>query len=127
MSTYTFPTQAELKLIAQDKTPRLTADRPIFDIFPIRETRASLIKWEQKDNYVGLQYARGLNGDPVRVKSLGANQFQMEPGVYGEFRRLDEAELTLRRAYGTWNVPVSLDDLVMEAQDYLLRPPPGPD
>jgi hypothetical protein len=120
MATYTFPTQAELQLIAQDKTPRLIANRPIFDIFPIRETRNSLIKWEQRDNYTGLQYARGLNGDPVRVKSLGASQFQMEPGVYGEFRRLDEIEITTRRAYGSWNQPISLDDLVMEAQDHLL-------
>lgn len=120
MATYTYPTQAELQLIAQDKLPRLIADRPIFNIFPIRETRNFLIRWEQRDNYTGLQYARGLNGDPTRVKALGANQYQMEPGVYGEYRRIDEMEMTLRRAYGTWNTAISIDDLVMEAQDHLL-------
>ncbi|MBA3829879.1 MAG: major capsid protein [Taibaiella sp.] len=120
MAIYTFPTQAELMLIAQDKTPRLTADRPAFQLLPIRETRASLIRWDQRDNFTGLQGARGLNGDPTRVKRLGAKTYQMEPGVYGEFERIDEYELTTRRAYGTWNQPIAVDDLVMEAQDHLL-------
>jgi hypothetical protein len=120
MPTYTFPTQAELQLIAQDKTPRLTADRLGFQIMPPRETRSSLIRWTQKDNFTGLQNARGLNGDPTRVKRLGAKTYQMEPGVYGEYEVVDELEMTTRAAYGTWATPISVDDLVMECQDHLL-------
>lgn len=120
MGTFTYPTSSELTTIAQDKMPRLTADRPIFDIFPIRTVDSHLLRWEQKDNYVGLQQIRGLNGDPARVKRIGGKVYQMEPGVYGEFIRIDEQELTTRRQWGSYNQPISIDDLVMEAQDQLL-------
>lgn len=120
MPTFVYPTSVELNQIAQDKMPRLTADRPIFDLFPIRNVDAHLLRWEQKDNYLGLQQLRGLNGDPPRIKRVGGKVYQMEPGVYGEFGRIDELELTTRRQWGTFNQPISIDDLVMEIQDQLL-------
>lgn len=120
MSTFIYPTSGELVTIAQEKMPRLTKDRPIFSIFPIRSVDSHLLRWEQKDNYVGLQQIRGLNGDPPRVKRIGGKVYQMEPGVYGEFIRIDEQELVTRRQWGTWGTPISIDDLVMEAQDQLL-------
>lgn len=116
----TYGTNAEISEIAQDKLPRLVADRPIFQIFPIVNSDSSLIIWEQKDNYKGLQQVRGLDGQPGRVTPLGANQYQMKPGVYGEYQPINETMLTERRKYGTFNEPVAIDDLVMEAQDLLL-------
>lgn len=121
MPDYLFPANAELKEIEQIKLPRLVADRLIFRIMPMVTVDAHLLMWEQEDNWQGLQNARGLNGQPTRVKKVGAKRYQMEPGVYGEFEVLNEQELTTRRAYGTFGQPVRVDDLVMRAQDKLLQ------
>lgn len=120
MGTFTFPTSAELREIAQAKLPNLVAARPIFSIMPIETVDQHLLMWEQEDNYVGLQQIRGLNGQPGRVKKTGAKRYLMQPGVYGEYSTIDELELTERRQYGSFNQPVSIDDLVMREQDRLL-------
>lgn len=120
MGTFTYPTNAELQEVAQDKLPNLMAQRPIFSIMPIESVDSHLLMWEQEDNYVGLQQIRGLNGQPARVKKTGAKRYMMQPGVYGEYSTIDELELTERRQYGTFGTPVSIDDLVMREQDRLL-------
>ncbi|NWJ46461.1 MAG: major capsid protein [Chloroflexi bacterium] len=120
MATFSYPTQSELTLVAQNLLPRLTKDRPIFDIFPTRDVDAHYITWEQQDNYIGLQQIRGLNGDPAKVKRVGAKRYTAEPMVFGEFLRVDEEELTIRRSYGTWNQPISIDDLVIAGQEQLM-------
>lgn len=120
MPTYTYPTATELMEIEQVKLPRMVQDSPIFKLFPFEGKRSHLLEWEQKDNYVGLQQVRGLNGEPPRVTAVGLRAFMMKPGVYGEFMAIDEMERTLRRANGTFNVPVDLTDLTMEKQDQLL-------
>ncbi len=121
MPTFVYPTAAEIMQIAQDKMPRLTQDRPIFDIFPIRAVNETLLVWEQLDNFKGLQAARGLNGQPTRVQPIGLKSYQMQPGVYGEFAPINEMELTIRRAAGTWGSPIDISDLVLEKQDHLLQ------
>lgn len=121
MGDVIYPSNAELNEIAQVKLPRLEQGRPIFQIFPIVDSDSSLVMWEQKDNYKGLQQLRGLNGQPARVNPVGASQYQMRPGVYGEYYDIDEVQLTERRQYGTFNQPISINDLVMEGQDLLLQ------
>ena len=118
---FVYPSSAEIEQIAQDKMPRLIANRPIFDLLPTRDVDAHLLKWEQLDNYQGLQQVRGLDGNPGRVAKSGANGFLMEPGTYGEFEKLDEKELTERRQYGTFGTPIDIANLVMEKQDKLLQ------
>jgi hypothetical protein len=120
MANYSYPTATELMEIEQVKLPRLTADSPIFKLFPFEGKRTHLLEWEQEDNYGGMQQIRGLDGKPPRVATVGARSFLMKPGVYGEFMAIDEMERTLRRAYGAFNSPASLDDLVMRRQDQLL-------
>lgn len=120
MADLNFPTSNELMLIAQDKIARLVQDRPVFDFFPIENSDSTQLTWEQEDNYLGLQQIRGLNGDPPKVIKTGVKRYTMMPGVYGEFEPIDEIELTLRRQFGTWATPVSIDDLVMRVQDKLL-------
>lgn len=120
MATFTYPTSAEMREIAQTKLPNLVAQRPIFSILPIETVDAHLLLWEQEDNYIGLQQVRGIGGAPARVKKTGAKRYLMQPGVYGEFSQIDELELTERRQYGSFNQPVSIDDLVMREQDRLL-------
>ncbi len=120
MSDFVYPTNVALQLIAQELVPRLTAVRPIFDIFPIREVDAHLLEWEQRDNFTGLQQVRGLNGTPERVKPVSGKRYLMTPGVYGEFIAIDELQLTTRRPYGTFQGAVNVSDLVLEAQNKLL-------
>lgn len=121
MPTFTFPTNIELMEVEQVKLPTLVQDDPILKLFPIVNKDSANVSWEQRDDYLGLQNIRGLNGEPPRVKRRGGKRYIYEPGVYGEFTRIDEVELTTRRPYGAFNGPVSIDDLVMEAQDQLLN------
>lgn len=121
MATYVIPTQAELNLIDQEVTPRLMAERPIFDILPTRSVDQHLLAWEQLDNYLGLQQVRGIDGSPPRVKKVGAKRFVAEPGIYGEFIDLDELELTARRQLGTFADRVDVTDMIREKQDQLLQ------
>lgn len=117
---FVYPTSADLREVEQVLIPRLTAQRRIFQLFPIENVDNHRIMWEQRDNYQGLQQVRGLGGTPSRVKAIGAKRYDMEPGVYGEFRELDEREMTTRRRWATFGQPVDISDLVREAQDHLL-------
>ena len=121
MTTLIYPTNAELTEIAQNLIPRLAANRPIFQKFPLKDVDAHLIMWEQEDNYVGLQQIRGMNGAPPRVSQVGLKRYQMEPGIYGEFMTIDEFEITARRAFGTFATAVDITDLVMRRQRQLLQ------
>lgn len=120
MTAFSYPSASELTTIAQDKIPNLMKNRKIFDIMPIRTVNAALLQWEQKDNYLGLQQYRGLNGRPSRVAKIGAKRYRMSPGYYGEYQLIDEEELTLRRQWGSFDKPIDISDLIMEAQDLLL-------
>lgn len=120
MVDYIYPSVVELQTIAQEFLPRLMEARPIFDIFPTRDVDSHLLEWEQRDNYVGLQQIRGLNGQPNRVKPVGGKAYQMKPGVYGEYALIDEDQLTQRRQWGSFGQPINIEDLVREKQDQLL-------
>lgn len=110
----------ELKEIEQIKLPLLTDDDEVFDEFPMVESPAWRIRWEQMDNYAGLQQVRGLDGAPQRVVKTGASAYDYEPGVYGEFEKVDEKELSERRELGSWETPSSIDDVVGRYQTKLL-------
>lgn len=121
MATLIIPTAAEIRQIAQDLLPQLMQDRPIFRDFPITEAEELLLIWEQKDNYKGLQNARGIGGAPGRVNPVALNRFMVEPGIYGDFRTLDETTILRRRSYGTFGDQADITDLVLEAQEQLLQ------
>lgn len=122
MADFIFPSAVALRVVAQELTPRLAANRRGFDVLPIRAVDEDLLIWEQRDNYTGLQNIRGLNGEPTRVKWTGGKRFSMEPGVYGEFKLIDELQLTRRRPWGTLaGGAIDATDLVMEAQEHLIQ------
>ena len=121
MPTFVYPSNSELKQVEQVKLPVLTAADPIFSILPMVDVDSHILSWEQQDNYQGLQQVRGLNGQPGKVKKVGGKRYLVEPGVYGEFKTIDELELTTRRQWGTFNAPINISDLVMESQDHLLN------
>lgn len=120
MTEFTYPTNAELNEIAQDLLPRLQEDRPVFQIMPIETPDTFLVMWEQEDSYTGLQQVRGLNGQPPKVARVGLQRFQFQPGVYGEHIPIDEIELTVSRAPGTFGTPIDVSAKVMKAQRQLL-------
>ena len=117
---YTYPSASELKTIEPEKIATLTLGDPLFEVFPIVNMDSHVLSWEQRDNFTGLQAVRGINGQPSRVRPIGGRRFTMEPGVYGEFKPIDEQEMTVRRQYGTEATVVNITDLVTEAQDFLL-------
>ena len=121
MPTFVYPTAAELHLVAQDFLPRLTANRPAFEILPITTKDDDLIIWEQVGNFTGLQQIRGLNGSPPRVNAIGGNRYMMVPGAYGEFAYINEDEITRRRSFGTFADTLDLSDLVLMKQQHLLQ------
>lgn len=118
---FLYPSAVVLQQINQEMVPRLAANRKIFDIMPMRDVDSHLLEWEQKDNYLGLQQVRGLNGQPSRVKMTGGKRYLMQPGVYGEFELIDEQQLTTRRQWGTLAGTIDVTDLVREKQDKLLQ------
>jgi len=122
MSTFLFPTSAALGAIEQQMLPQLDgASDPIHSIFPDDSRDDSLLIWEQMDNYVGLQQARGMNGQPGKVNKVGIKQYMMQPGVYGEYLPIDETELTRRRQIGTFGAAIDISDLVLMASNQLLQ------
>lgn len=120
MADFIYPSAVELRQVAQELVPRLAAAREGFSIFPLNDVNSDLLEWEQKDNYVGLQQVRGLNGMPTRVKPTGGKRWMYVPGVYGEFGIIDERQITLRRPWGTFGGSIDISDLVRERQDQLL-------
>jgi hypothetical protein len=121
MVDFVYPSAVVLEQINQELAPRLMANRRIFDILPTANVDSHLLEWEQKDNYLGLQQVRGLNGQPSRVKQTGGKRYLQSPGVYGEFELLDEQQLTVRRPWGSFGNTIDVTDLVREAQDKLLQ------
>jgi hypothetical protein len=119
VATYTYPTAVELTSIEPALTTRSIAERPIFKYFPIKDSDADMLLWEQRDNYFGLMQVRGLNGEYPRVVPTGAKRYRMEPGYYGEFMTVDEAEMTRRSANLSFTAYVDISDLVRERQDRL--------
>lgn len=120
-TTYSYPNSAELRLIEQELMPRLEEGRLGFELMPRVEVDAAHVLWEQRDNYVGLQQIRGLNGAPPSVQRTGSKRYRINPGYYGEFEPIDETDLTERRKLGEFGMPVSIDDLVGEAQVKLMQ------
>lgn len=117
----TFPTAAELKEIEKDKLAVLTMDDPIFKLLPIVTEDVAELMWEQEDNFTGLQNVRGLNGQPGRVARVGGKRYKCEIGFYGDFEIVDEEEITKRRMYGTFEQVISIDDIIVRRQEYLLQ------
>lgn len=122
MTDFVFPRNDVLNRVAQDKIPSLVANRTIFSILPMRNIEASLLRWIQKDNYRGLMALRGLNGPPTAVQQIADNEYQAEPGYYGEMKTVNEREMTTRRnAADRTGGKVDVADLVAECQDHLLQ------
>jgi hypothetical protein len=128
---YQYPTSRQLRRINPEKIVNLQRPRPTFRLFPVVERPQWRLEWEQRDNYRGFQQLRGMDGQPSYVRMVGFQRFSQEPGVFGEYMRVDEAQMTMRAdpgGYGpsddisqaeTAGRPINIADLVTERQDYL--------
>lgn len=118
--TFEIPSAVELRRMAQIRLPMMNKSSVIFEHFPDEFTKAPLLRWAQKDNFVGMQQARGINGKPPLVSMVGDKIYVADPGYYGEFIQLDEFTLTTRRdAAMLSGMPMGIADLVGEAQAQL--------
>jgi hypothetical protein len=122
MATYTYPPTEELMAVESDKFEALSADDPFRPFMPERNVEDWLLRWSVAGYAGGLQQLRGLNGDPTYVARVGASDYIMKPGVYGEFMTVDEEEMTTRAArfYPGGQGRVDITDLVLGLQDQLL-------
>lgn len=117
---YVYPSVQALEQIEQDLLPVLQPVDPIFDFFPIEETMDDVLRWEQLDNFRGLQQIRGLEGEFQHVARVGAKGYLMEPGVYGEDSTLGERELTKRRKWGSFTDRLDVSDQILEINNDLI-------
>lgn len=115
MNTYVYPNNAEIRSIAQAFLPQMEVSKFVLELFPLELVNENTVIWEQYSNYIGNMHARGLNGSPQRLKRIGASRQTVTPGVYGSFVEIDEEELTVRRDVGTFNQPMDISDLVLQA------------
>jgi hypothetical protein len=121
MPTYIYPDAVEIEEVEQKLLPVLTADDPIFGVFPFDSSDSDLLIWEQKDNFKGLQNLRGYNGRPLNITRAGSSRYIAEPGIYGDKVTLDERELSQRRRWATLSGgPINVTDMVGEAFEQLL-------
>lgn len=110
--TVDLPTNATIEKIMQNIIPLLTEDDEAFRLFPTENENASMVMWENLDNYTGLMSVRGLNGEPVKVQGVGSKRYQMEPGYFANYVEIDEKEATERRELGSFGDKIVLDNLI---------------
>lgn len=118
--TFIYPTNRELEEIVQDLTPTLETGRKLLALCPYEYQDTAEIVWEQEDNFYGLMNVRGLNGQPGNVQRVGAKQFKMKPGYYGDYHQLTEDELTESRKIGTLGDTVDIEELVVRRMRHLI-------
>lgn len=114
---YIYPSSVELSEIDQDFLPVLAQSNPIFREFPIKNVDAALVTWEQRDNYVGLMQARGLEGEYPVIPTPKIGRHVMPPGRYGEHAIIHGREIEERRGFATFNQPINVKDLVIERHE----------
>jgi hypothetical protein len=123
MATYSYPTNEELQIVESEKLEALNAADPFEAFMPVVDAQGYYLRWSVDAYAGGLQQLRGLNGDPTYVSRVGASDYLMKPGVYGEFMTVDEEEMTTRAQRffpGGGGGRVDIGDLVMRLQDQLL-------
>ena len=118
-SSFIYPKSRASVQVQSEYIAPLVADNPIFDIFPVRERDVAVVRVTQKDSAYGLQQFRGLDGEPAHVVRTGTNVTEYEPGVYGEFIRITEKEMTERARMDQPDAPMDVSDYVTDARQLL--------
>lgn len=117
---FIYPDSFQLTEIQQLYMAKGREGRVGLDLCPDQPVNAGQVRWEQEDNYYGLQQLRGMDGAPNRVVSVGRNVYFYDPGVYGEYEDIKEMELTNRSAGVGINTPINVTDLVEQRMRMLV-------
>ena len=120
VQSFTYPSPANIKVIAQDFQAHLTLDDDIFDAFPTYESQEMTVLWEQLDNFFGLQQLRGLDGGENRVANTGGSTFSYVPPVFGEQMDVKESEVLRQRQQGMLGAGIDISELVMRKTQHLV-------
>lgn len=120
-ANFTYPTAVQLQEIQRVLLPQLVMEDPIFDYFPIVTKNEWRLKWRQRDDFLGLQRARGLGGAFSVVEAAGAKEYDVLPAVYGESSYIGEEELTERAEMASLQGFAPIDDIVTDRTQQLTQ------
>jgi hypothetical protein len=89
-----------LKELFQTYLPRLEEGRLGFELMPKTAVNETKLIYERRGVYRGLQSARGIGGATSSVNKPNVDQYEVDPGYYGDNFVIDETELTNLRQIG---------------------------
>jgi len=126
MATYSYPANADLRLVAEEYVSLLTnTDNvmvdPIFRHFGIRNVDADTVIWEQGTNIFGLQQYRGAGGEYPPIPKQGVNRYVITPGYYGEKEVISETDILRLRRTGDFAAPIDIGGLIAAATRRLVQ------
>lgn len=117
-----YPTTEQIdREIVPAVSAKVTAGRLGLDVMPVIAKNTGIIRWTQKDAYRGLQQLAGLDNSPYPVSMVGANVYQFDPGVFREFTKVGETELTQMTGSLQGDMPVDLTDWTIDSVEYLMN------
>ena len=91
---------------------------PLMKKFPLGYRDAWKISWEQDNNPWGMTAQGALDAPPVFTSIPGSRVFEATPGVYREYTKIGETELTVAREQGTLGDPISVKGRLAKAYMY---------
>lgn len=121
MPTYHYPSNYEISAVAPVKALTNMESRLIWKYMGTRTSRANTVRWNQRGNVSGLQQLRPLNTSSNNVQRVGSITYEVKPGVYEEFTRIEESELLNRAGETARGEPIIITDLIMADQDQLIQ------
>jgi hypothetical protein len=93
----------KLKKLMQVYLPRALESREMLKVFPMIPDDSTKLVYERREVETGLQGARGLNGRTNPVRKTAVDQFEVDPGYYGDHYDIKEDELVNLREAGSWD------------------------
>jgi hypothetical protein len=112
MLTYTFPTNFELNLLAQELVIDPASFIGVGRLAPVKDFFTQRVQWEQLDLERGMTAPHNMESDPKIDTRPGSVLKEYEPIAFKESDLIKEKELLRAREIGTINNVVSLDRLI---------------
>lgn len=126
MPTYSYPANADLRLVSEEYVALLTGQGnpfadPIFGHFTIRTVDADTVIWEQGTSIYGLQQFRGAGGEFLPIPKTGVKRYVVTPGYYGEKEDIKEEDILRLRRPGSFADAIDIGTLVTNATKNLTK------
>lgn len=105
---FTFPDNASLQQLETERSRVIDQNSAGAMVMPLATEDADTILWEIRDDVRGLMFRRFPDEPfPIR-KDTGLKRFVMEPGRFGEQRKMDERQIERMRSIGTFGTPIDV-------------------